>query len=572
MSPFLLTILICVASPLVVAAYVLASRVPRASTGAARARIPDHAGFDAVRELANAMPQIVWIAAPDGALTFINDCWFEYTGQQRGDLDWAAGVHPDDLATLVDAAVAGRTAGGQHKLQYRVRHAEGSYRWQRARVTPIRDVRGNVTAWWGIATDVHDELEARRTLQAANEEMERRVAERTAALAAERTFLATVLDSLHDGIVACDSTGEITLVNRAVQEMLNLPSPNARIGMVSEFYRVYEGDGETPMPPESMPLSRILRGEEVRDAMLVVAPAYARSRTFVASGRAIRAEDERPLGAVIALNDITAQQQAERALAAARHDADSAERARREFLARMSRELRTPLDAIVGLSDVLRRDAASRLTDIQAQLLGRLGTNARHLVALVDDLHDLCDVEAGRATMLLAPARVEQVVADVIEAHRDSAAARGIALETSVPRILGPVTTDAARLRQVLAALVANAVKFTVRGSVTVTVAADPVSGAPSSVEVRDTGIGMSEARRRAIFEPLDVGEHEDGAAEGVGLAITRSLCQALRYDLSVRSEQGVGSTFTVAFPAAQLHPELHHELHLGIRGAERAA
>lgn len=551
MSLLLLTILVCVASPLAVAAFVLASRMPHAGVDEDAADLVARQGLDRVTELANAMPQIVWIAAPDGTLSFINDCWFEYTGQRRYGSDWGAAVHPDDLVQLQEAAVAGRATGRQHKLQYRVRRAQdGEYRWQRARCTPMRDARGAITAWWGIATDVHDQLEAQRTLQAANEEMERRVAERTAALAAERTFLAAVLDSLHDSIVACDADGRITVVNRAVQELLNLPSDNVQLGFTSEFYGVYESDGETPMPPDSMPLPRILRGEEVRDTVLVVAPAYARSRTIVASGRPILGADERPLGAVIALNDITAQRDAERALTTAREHADAAERARRDFVARMSRELRAPLDAIVGLSDVLRRDAAARLTDVQAQLLGRLGTNARHLVALVDDLHDLCDVEAGRATMPLAPTRVEEVVADVIDAHRERAAARALLLDVSAPPVLNPVTTDAARLGQVLTALVGNAIKFTVRGGVTITIVVDQASGVPRAVEVRDTGVGMSDARRRAIFQPLDVARDADGAAEGVGLAITRSLCQALRYDLSVTSEPGAGSTFTVTFPA----------------------
>jgi len=553
MSPLLLTILVCVASPLVVAAFVLAARVSRVESSGAPIVAADLPGANVVESLANAMPQIVWIAAPDGSLEFINDVWYEYTGQEHGALDWGGAVHPDDLEALIREASEGRATGGQHKVQYRVLHASsGTYRTHRARVTPMRDARGSITAWWGIATDVQDALDARHALETANEEMERRVEERTAALAAERTFLAAVLDSLHDGIVACDAEGRITLVNRVVQEMLNLPSQAVRLGMTSEFYTVYEADGATRMAPDCMPLPRILRGEDVRDATLVVAPAYAPRRILVAKGRAIRDDDERPLGAVIALNDITAQREAERALAAAREDADAAERARRDFVARMSRELRAPLDSIVGLSDVLRRDAAARLTEIQAQLLGRLGTNARHLVALVDDLHDLCDVEAGRAPMLLAPTRVEQIAADVIDAHRDDAAARGLMLEMIAPQRLGAVTTDGARLRQVLASLVANAVKFTLRGSITVTIVADPASGAPRAVEVRDTGVGMSEKRQRAIFEPLDMPASDEGAAEGVGLAITRSLCQALRYDLRVESELGVGSTFTVTFPTDQ--------------------
>jgi PAS domain S-box-containing protein len=508
------------------------------------------------------MPQIVWIARPDGTLDFINDCWTEYTGAAGADAAaWAAAVHPDDLAQLVETAAAGRGTGQQHRLQYRVRRApDHEYRWHRARVTPLRDEHGAIVRWFGIATDVHDQLEASRALVAANEEMERRVAERTDALERERTFLAAVLDSLHDGIVACDRDANVTVTNRAMREMLNLPAASLRPMGGSDFYTVYREDGVTPVPSEDLPLVQALSGEEVHAASLVLAPAYARARAVMTNGRPILGPDEEPLGAVIAVRDVTAQREAEAQLAAARDRATAVERARADFVSRMSHELRTPLDAIVGLSDVLRRDAASRLTAIQAQLLGRLGVNARHLVALVENLVDLCDVEAGRLTMLLAPTRVEQVVSDVVDACRAAAEARGLRLETSVSCVLQPVTTDATRLRQVLLNLVTNAVKFTERGVVTVAIVADPATGVPAAVEVRDTGVGISNERRRAIFATADAPNDASGdpsdelpanaAGDGVGLAFTRSLCEALRYGLSLSSEVGVGSTFTVTFPA----------------------
>lgn len=557
MTLTLLVILICVALPLAAAAFVLGTRAGR-GTRAAAGEMPDASRIatgDCYRMLANAMPQIVWLARPDGTLDFVNDCWSEYTGVAGSDAAaWAAAVHPDDLAQLVESAEAGRTTGEQHRLQCRVRRApDGEYRWHRARVTPLRDERGAVVRWFGIATDVHDQLEASRALVAANEEMERRVAERTEALERERKFLAAVLDSLHDGIVACDRDANVTLTNRAMREILNLPAASLRPLGGSDFYGVYREDGVTPVLGDDLPLVRALRGEEVHDAALVLAPAYARARAVMTNGRPILGPDEEPLGAVIAVRDVTAQREAEAQLAAARDRAAAVERARADFASRMSRELRTPLDAIVGLSDVLRRDAASRLTTIQTQLLGRLGVNARHLVALVENLVDLCDVEAGRLTMLLAPTRVEQVVSDVVDACRADADARGLRLETSVSCVLHPVTTDATRLRQVLHNLVTNAVKFTEHGVVTVAIVADPATGIPTAVEVRDTGVGISDERRRAIFAPLDsLGDEAGGGASegGVGLAFTRSLCEALRYRLSLSSEVGVGSTFTVRFPA----------------------
>ena len=560
MTLTLLVILICVASPLAAAAFVLGTRAGRGVRAAVA--MPDAsavAAGDCYRVLANAMPQIVWIARTDGTLDFINDCWTEYTGAAGSDAAaWAAAVHPDDLEQLVETAAAGRRTGEQHRLQYRVRRAPcGEYRWHRARVTPLRDEHGTIVRWFGIATDVHDQLEASRALVAANEEMERRVAERTDALERERKFLAAVLDSLHEGIVACDGEGNVTLSNRAMRDMMNLPTSSVRPLGGSEFYTVYREDGVTPVPAGELPLARALRGEEVHNASLVLAPAYARARAVMTNGRPVLGPDEEPLGAVIAVSDVTAQREAEAQLAAARDRATAVERARADFVSRMSRELRSPLDAIVGLSDVLRRDAASRLTAIQTQLLGRLGVNARHLVALVENLVDLCDVEAGRLTMLLAPTRVEQIVSDVVDACRGDAEARGLRLETSVSCVLHPITTDATRLRQVLLNLVTNAVKFTEQGVVTVAIIADPASGTPTAVEVRDTGVGISNERRRAIFatpDALDEGS-EDAAADGagnggVGLAFTRSLCEALRYQLSLSSEVGVGSTFTVTFPA----------------------
>jgi signal transduction histidine kinase len=353
-----------------------------------------------------------------------------------------------------------------------------------------------------------------------------------------------------------------------MREMINLPAASLRPMGGSDFYGVYREDGVTPVPTDDLPLVRALRGDEVRDASLVLAPAYARARAVMTNGRPILGPDEEPLGAVIAVRDVTAQREAEAQLAAARDRAAAVERARADFVSRMSHELRTPLDAIVGLSDVLRRDAASRLTGIQAQLLGRLGMNARHLVALVENIVDLCDVEAGRLTMLLAPTRVEQVVSDVVDACRADAEARGLRLETSVSSVLQPITTDATRLRQVLHNLVTNAVKFTEHGVVTVAILADPATGIPTAIQVRDTGVGISNARRRAIFAAPEVlGDASDDADEssdassndaspdgtghgGVGLAFTRSLCEALRYRLSLSTELGVGSTFTVSFPA----------------------
>jgi signal transduction histidine kinase len=155
-----------------------------------------------------------------------------------------------------------------------------------------------------------------------------------------------------------------------------------------------------------------------------------------------------------------------------------------------------------------------------------------------------------------APVALGSLVEDVIASFEGQIRDRPIALASDVPARLAPLMTDPAKLLQVLMNLIGNAVKFTERGTVMVRVVADPASRRPERIEVADTGIGIPAERQQAIFDAFEQADSSTArrfGGTGLGLAVSKSLCDVMGYGLEVRSEAGMGSTFTVILtPAGQ--------------------
>jgi two-component system, NarL family, sensor histidine kinase EvgS len=188
--------------------------------------------------------------------------------------------------------------------------------------------------------------------------------------------------------------------------------------------------------------------------------------------------------------------------------------------------------------------------------LRRIRAGGQHLLSLINELLDLSKIEAGRMRVDRAPVALGSLVEDVIASFEGQIRDRPIALASDVPARLAPVMTDPAKLLQVLMNLIGNAVKFTERGTVMVRVIADPASRRPERIEVTDTGIGIPAERQEAIFDAFEQADSSTArrfGGTGLGLAVSKSLCDVMGYGLEVRSEAGVGSTFTVILtPAGQ--------------------
>ena len=255
-------------------------------------------------------------------------------------------------------------------------------------------------------------------------------------------------------------------------------------------------------------------------------------------------------------NDITERKANERALTAAKDEAEQAALAKSQFIANMSHELRTPLSAVIGYAEMLEEDLEAVDPDEVREDLGKITANARHLLDLINSVLDLSKIEAGKDELYL-----EQVDADaLVRTVADTAAAlvdrNGNRLVVDLPAPLGEITSDVVKLRQCLFNLVSNAAKFTSNGTVTI--------GGRREADaliftVSDDGIGMTPEQLARLFERFvqaDNSVTRRYGGSGLGLALTRGFAERLGGSIEVESEEGKGSTFRLRVPLETLPDE----------------
>jgi PAS domain S-box-containing protein len=249
--------------------------------------------------------------------------------------------------------------------------------------------------------------------------------------------------------------------------------------------------------------------------------------------------------------DITSLRTAEERLRRAVQMAEQANEAKSRFLANMSHEFRTPLNSVIGFSNVLIKK--SGLTEEQEVLIKRILANGEHLLDLVNSVLDLSKIEAGKTELTYEETSLRDLVESVAEQLEVQAKTKGIHLETEIPDALPRISTDSRKLRQILINLVGNAVKFTERGSVSVRVRCDRTRGHDLQLEIVDTGIGIPEEHQGSIFEAfkqMDSSASREYGGTGLGLTICKSLCDLMGYRLDLESKPGEGTTVRVHLSA----------------------
>jgi signal transduction histidine kinase/CheY-like chemotaxis protein len=265
----------------------------------------------------------------------------------------------------------------------------------------------------------------------------------------------------------------------------------------------------------------------------------------------VRGEDGTVERTVGVLRNIDKQKRSEIALARARDAAEAANRAKSEFLANMSHEIRTPLNGVMGVASALSRTA---LGPNQREMVGLIESSAQTLESLLSDVLDLARVESGRLVLASEPFDLRRCLADVGALFQPSAEAKSLDLIVEpAPDLEGAFLGDAARIRQVLSNLVANAVKFTPAGQVRIGASAlRTPQGVDARIWVKDTGIGFDAETKSRLFGRF---EQADGSitrrygGTGLGLAISRSLAERMGGSLEADAAPGQGATFTLSLP-----------------------
>jgi signal transduction histidine kinase len=255
--------------------------------------------------------------------------------------------------------------------------------------------------------------------------------------------------------------------------------------------------------------------------------------------------------AVIAIENVRLFKELE----AANHELAAASQHKSEFLANMSHELRTPLNAIIGFSEVLSEKMFGELNQKQEEYSKDIHASGQHLLSLINDILDLSKIEAGRMELELTDFHLPTALDNALTLVRERAGRRSITLQMSVDERLGGVRADERKIRQVVLNLLSNAIKFTPEGG-QIEVAAVPKDGFVE-VSVTDTGVGIAPEDQEAVFEEFRQVGTADKKAEGTGLGLTlcRKFIELHGGRIWVKSQVGVGSTFTFTIPVRRMSP-----------------
>jgi len=388
-----------------------------------------------------------------------------------------------------------------------------------------------------------------------------------AAQAETEAIQQTTLDASPIGIAYIDTADpdnrRIVAVNRQMAEIFGygpemMPGLNVR--------RLYAGSDTynrfTAIAPEKLARGDVLREEVVmqrRDGM----PFWC--------ALSIKAIDPENLTRVVwTCEDISARKASEAALQQERARAEAASRAKSEFLANMSHELRTPFTGLFGLLDLLAR---SRLDESQRRHVELARGSAMHMQAIVNDILDFSKIEAGKLIIERHPFRLHAIVTGIADCHATAAANKGLRFSLDIVEPLADALIgDAVRIRQIIDNLLNNAVKFTERGEVRLTVQsqADKEGYASLRITVEDTGIGIPAAMQLRIFDKFtqaDTSTTRLFGGSGLGLAISKQLAAMMGGNISLSSAEGRGSRFSLTL-RLPLAPADAKE---GVTGADEA-
>jgi PAS domain S-box-containing protein len=473
-----------------------------------------------------------------------------YSEEELLALDWQAVTFPEDVAVSTEAITRLESERPEWvEYEKRYLHKDGRFIWVRVRMSLAADI----AAGCHFVAHVEDITE-------------RKLAEEAIRKSEERVRL--LLDSTAEAIYGTDLEGVCTFANAASLRMLGYPDSQALIGQEMHALTHHTRADGSPYPVDECPSYRAAHGG--------LEPAHADHEVlWRADGTSFPAEywchpvitDGRMVGTVVTFLDITQRRQAEEELVKAKTLAEAANLAKGRFLANMSHEIRTPLNGVIGMAGLL---LDSKLAPEQRRCAEVLRDSAQTLRSLMDHVLDLSKIEAGKATLECLDFDLRQLLEGVAEMQAIAAQRKGLELTCLVaPDTPSLLCGDAGLLRQVVNNLVANSVKFTERGEVSIRVRKVGDEGRAVTLEfsVSDTGIGIAEDRAPALFAPFvqaDASTTRKYGGTGLGLAISKCLVEMMGGRIGFESAEGRGSTFhfTVVFDKRAAAPA----------GAERAS
>jgi PAS domain S-box-containing protein len=483
-----------------------------------------HARLEAERrkflQLANNIPQLVWIADPDGNVVWFNDRWYEFTGSPPGRAgmdEWHRHHDPEVLPLVMRRWKEALASGNMAQMTFPLRGADGRYRSFFTSVAPLRDDGGRIVQWFGTCTDVTPLERAERAVRYSEERLQQGLV---------AAHMAVWERDPRSGQVSFSANLHSVFGKNwhNIAELHKLIHPDDRQALRDTVEQAVRAGGEYRATP------RIRRADDGRLAWIEV------------RGRLGLGADGRSTVVHAIAIDITERKRAEEAL-------QLADRRKDEFLAMLAHELRNPLAPISSAADMLRLAYAGepRVKQI-SDIIARQVAHMRHLV---DDLLDVSRVTRGLVTVARQPLDLRRVVAEAAEQARPLVDARHHELTVRLGDTPVMVDGDQTRLVQVVANLLNNAAKYTPEGG-RIDVDLETADG-QAYLAVHDNGNGIGPELLPVVFDLFTQGSRTLDRAQGglgLGLALVRKLVELHGGHVDAASPgPGRGSTFTVTLP-----------------------
>jgi len=508
-----------------------------------------------LRQLATAVEasaDAVLIADEDGRIRYVNEAFTAMTGWTRQE---AAGLLPSQVYGDSEAdygpiwAALRRGQPWRGRVRYRPRSAgrpttgdagSAALRWAESTVTPIPAKDGSL-AYVAVQRDVTEREQAAQAVRR------------------EKAFALALVQRLVTPTFVLDAEGRVSIWNRSLEEMTGVKAADV-VGTRLHARAFYGEDRPTlaDIVFAGKPELACRHYATVGDLASVPGGMTAENWCTLATGRRLYLSiaagplfnADGSIAAVIeTLHDLTAQKHLEEELLAARDAALAATRTKSQFLANMSHEIRTPMNGVLGMLDLLRD---TPLNHEQSEFVETAHGSASALLEILNDILDLSKIEAGRLELESIDFDLRRLAEDVCTLLAKPAQKKSLDVNCYIaPQLPRVYRGDPTRIRQILLNLLGNAIKFTEQGEVSlrITGALDAHAAAKLTIEVQDTGIGMTEEVRAKLFQPFT---QADGSTTrrfggtGLGLAICRMLAEKMSGRIDVDSVPGQGSTFRV--------------------------
>ena len=494
--------------------------------------------------LADMAPAGIFRTAPDGSCTYVNESWKAQTGLADGEWEgtgWARALHPEDAQRAFEkwtATVAREESGSD---EFRWLRPDGSIVWIHVIYGPEYDDAGHMSGFIGVVSDITDRKLAQDKLAEREEQ------------------LALLADNATDAVLKLDLNGVCTYASPSAQQIFRV-DPQLLVGNLlitgfhdddrgrvqGEFQSLANGDAErlrTAFRSRSLIDDDVYQWLEA-NCGLVRDPKTGEPREIIAS-----------------LRNIDETKRLEIALLEAKEKAEAAADAKSVFLANMSHEIRTPMNGVIGFTELA---LSGELEEGQRQNLEMIADSGRAMLRLLNDLLDFAKIEAGQMTIASEPTNIRRKLSNAMRIMEPVASQKGLELATHIAANVPEwFLSDRMRVRQILLNLVGNALKFTETGRVAVDVEFDETNR-NLIIEVSDTGIGIAPELIDAVFEKFTQADSSIArrfGGTGLGLPICTQLAALLGGSLTVRSEVGVGSTFTLILPGIACEPPMDAEL-----------